>query len=509
MAAGTIHGLPQSAGGTIADPPSNTTLWPDGAGRCAVVWNLAWADMDGRDADSSPDAVGLDDAVVRIRASRRFVTFRGEPVPVTFLLRDVICRMRDGHLVAPDGKPYIVIVPSSGGGVQETGWHYTATVEQGGTILHSVVFDAPAGSTVDLTLLTGVELPRLVSDSDVAGLWAGLKAVYSTEDGARQVAAIPEQVDFLLNQAQYGTREFSCREFALLCIRDAVDEYQSGAGGCDYWRIVLSDDANLVKVLDLCSTNPSELSQQLYYGYVEQIMREHPDKLHYLLEHGGYSMFVEAHGWVAAPDLWKTYADTILSDEYGMERSIDQYRRVDVPTESDYFCDWLWDKPYLVARALFDPTIQGLIRAYIADESHNLVGSVMNLYENDASGTGNGVLSRLRRSMDRFRFEQFWGTGSTQEDLNTFCARLDKDTIGTVSIAPVDAQKPVYVTCVVKAKQRYRDVTVRRDITDLCYQPVIRQLLVLPGMTFEVDDPSLAFANMSFVRLPNNVSVDM
>ena len=111
--------------------------------------------------------------------------------------------------------------------------------------------------------------------------------------------------------------------------------------------------------------------------------------------------------------------------------------------------------------------------------------------------------------MDRFRFEQFWGTGNTQEDLNTFCARLDKDTIGTVSIAQVDAQKPVKVTCNIGEKQGALTVVKSRDISNLCYQPVIRQLLVLPGMTFELDDPSLAWANMSFVRLPNNVSVDM
>lgn len=499
MAVGTIHGLPESAGGTITDPPTNTTAWPVEAGRCAVVWNISWADMDGRDVDSFPDLVGADEAIVRIRATRPYVTFRGEP-PVTFLLRDVVCRIRDGHLAAPDGKPYIIIVPSSGGGVQETGWHYVATVEQGGSILHTVVFDAAAGSTVDLTLLTDTVLPRLVRENDVTGLWDSVKGVYSTEDGARAVREMPEQVKLLFTEYDWGTDEASMQELARNRVRQTVQDYAAGKGGCDYWRILLEKDENLMLVMDnvySCLT-----SQEVYSNYIQKILREHPEKVVYVLQYLGYGEFVIRDGWFIAPDLWKTHADMMLS-EYSMQWSVENYSRVVIPAEGTYASDLLWDKPYMVARALFDKTIQDLIKRDLSKRKKtNLEGSLVNL------ATIGVDVSRAFNSMTKFKYTSFDSTGDPQQVLDRFCAGLSTDTIGAVVFTPRDPNQPPKVTCDISVKDGLVTKTVTKSLDNLCSKA--RRLLVLPGMKFKLDDPTtVSLGEMNYVQAPDNLTVDL
>lgn len=496
MAVGTVHGLPVSAGGTVTDPPTNTTSWPVDAGRCAVVWIISWADMDGRDADSFPDLVGADEAIVRIRATRPYVTFRGD-VPVTFLLRDVVCRIRDGHLVAPDGKPYIIIVPSSGGGVQETGWHYVATVEQGGTILHSVVFDAAAGSTVDLTLLTDAVLPRMVRENDVTGLWDSVKRLYSTEDGARQVREMPEQIELLFINESWGSSKRNMQELIREWIQRTVEDYAAGEGGCDYWRILLDKDENLILLLQ--NYGQSNTSQEVYYSYIQEILREHPEKAAYVLQYAGYDEFVKRNGWFIAPDLWKTHADMMLSYEYGMKQSVSQYSRVEIPAEGTFFPDLLWDKPYMVARALFDPTIQDLIKQDLCERDKDTIErSLVNLA---TIGTEADV-SRAFNSMTKFKYTSFDNTGDPQQVLDKFCAGLSTDTIGVIVMGPARWD---YVTCSVDSGGTTAVVPIGRML-----QGRKRRLLVLPGMRFKVADPTWgSLGEMNYVQAPDNLTVDL
>lgn len=500
MAVGTIHGLPESAGGTITDPPTNTTAWPVEAGRCAVVWNISWADMDGRDTDSFPDLVGADEAIVRIRASRSYVTFRGEP-PVTFLLRDVVCRIRDGHLAAPDGKPYIIIVPSSGGGVQETGWHYVATVEQGGSILHTVVFDAAAGSTVDLTLLTDTVLPRMIRENDVTGLWDSVKALYSTEDGARQVREIPKQVELLFTDEQWGNTEYFMQGLMRNQIGRAVEDYAAGEGGCDYWPIILGKDENLIFLLQHYPYGNT--TRVVYYDYVPKVIREHPEKAVYVLQYAGYDEFTSVKGWFIAPDLWKTHADMMLSDKYGMKESISRYSRVKVPTEGDYKPDLLWDKPYMVARALYDTTIQDLVIQCICDCSeYSIEDSLMNL------ATIGVDVSRVFNSMTKFKYTSFDNTGDPQQVLDRFCAGLSTDTIGAVVFTPRDPKLSPKVTCTIDIVDGLTVNRYTKSLDALCSKA--RRLLVLPGMTFKLDDPArVSLGEMNYIQAPDNLTVDL
>lgn len=500
MAVGTVQGLPESAGGTITDPPTNTTSWPVEAGRCAVVWNISWADMDGRDVDSFPDLVGADEAIVRIRPTRPYVTFRGE-VPVTFLLRDVVCRIRDGHLAAPDGKPYIIIVPSSGGGVQETGWHYVATVEQGGTILHTVVFDAAAGSTVDLTLLTDAVLPRMIRENDVTGLWDSVKRLYYTEDGARQVREMPEQIRLLFIDESWGDDRFYMQGLMRNTINKAVEDYAAGKGGCDYWRILLEKTENLISLLqDYAYYNTA---QSVYYDYMPKILREHPENVVYVLQYCGYIEFLTHNGWFIAPDLWKTHADMMLSDEAGMEYSVEQYSRVEIPAEGTFAPDLLWDKPYMVARALFDPTIQDLIKQNFDKRSEGaLEYSLINL-----STIGVDV-SRAFNSMTKFKYTSFDNTGDPQQVLDRFCAGLSTDTIGAVVFTPRDPNQWPEVTCDISVQNGTSNKITTKSLYILCSKP--RRLLVLPGMTFKLKDPTkISLGEMNYIQVPDNLTVDL
>lgn len=489
--------------GLSLTPPTNTTAWPVDAGRCAVVWNISWADMDGRDTDSFPDLVGADEAIVRIRATRPYVTFRGE-TPVTFLLRDVVCRIRDGHLAAPDGKPYIIIVPSSGGGVQETGWHYVATVEQGGSILHTVVFDAAAGSTVDLTLLTDAVLPRLVRENDVTGLWDSVKRLYSTEDGARQVREMPEQVELIIVNKHWGDSEKYKQEYVRDMVQRAAEDYSEGKGGCDYWRIILEKDENLIFLLQHYIDNNT--THMAYYDHVPKILREHPEKVAYVLQYAGYEEFVKQDGWYLAPDLWKTHADMMLHDNYGMEHSLKSYSRVEIPAEGTYAPDLLWDKPYMVARALFDPTIQDLIKQNIANDGNVVYErSFMNL------ATIGVDVSRVFNSMAKFKYTSFDNTGDQQEVLDRFCAGLSTDTIGAVVFAPRDPSDPNWqpeVTCNIDIVDGSTVTRYTKSLGDLCSKA--RWLLVLPGMSFKLGDPAtVSLGEMKYVQAPDNLTVDL
>lgn len=156
MTDGIFPGLPEGAEGTLPDPVVGEGIWPEKAGRCALVWRLLWADADAEDADKQPDVHPMDGATVRIRASRQIITYRGEH-PTTFLLREIICRIEGDHMLSPDGKPWVILAPTDGGGISETGWTYTATVEQYNQVLHQVTFSAPADCTLDLTLVTDTE----------------------------------------------------------------------------------------------------------------------------------------------------------------------------------------------------------------------------------------------------------------------------------------------------------------------------------------------------------------
>lgn len=153
MSEGMYSGLPISAGGNLPDPVVGEGTYPAGGGVCACVWRLLYGDGDTDDIDSLPDVNHIPDVTIRIRPSRRYVTWRGEH-PTTLLLRDVECKLEGDHLVSPAGKPYVILVPTTGGGFTETGWTYLATVEQAGQILHSLQFEAPANTSIDLTLLT-------------------------------------------------------------------------------------------------------------------------------------------------------------------------------------------------------------------------------------------------------------------------------------------------------------------------------------------------------------------
>lgn len=100
MVEGVYTGLPTSAGGNLPDPVVGAGQYPIGAGVCALVWRLLYGDGDAEDLDSLPDVNPINGAIVRIRPSRQYVTWRGEH-PITLLLRNVICTVEGDHLVSP------------------------------------------------------------------------------------------------------------------------------------------------------------------------------------------------------------------------------------------------------------------------------------------------------------------------------------------------------------------------------------------------------------------------
>lgn len=285
-ATGIKKGLPVAAGGILDNPPVNAVGWPMQAGRCAVVWNIAAGEADSRDPDYYPDAAPLRNTVVRIRPSRSFVTYRGDPTPVTVILRDIVCKIRNNHLVAPDGNPFLILIPTSGGNI-EGGWQYTATLEQAGKILYTVVFDAPNDSTVDLTLAAEADASPTIRTDDLNLLLDRFHEVFTTEEGASLVATTPgayeklEENNLWRNIIDRDELFFEDTYFPWLMSHESFIKYSN---------------------------------REIFSGYIRPWILKSENNARRILEMGLWDVFFSNGGATVSPSVWKPYILKIAAD---------------------------------------------------------------------------------------------------------------------------------------------------------------------------------------------------
>lgn len=160
--------------------------WPPDAGHAVVVARVVYGSADGPDTGESPDAEAIAGTLV-ITADREVITYRGNP-PTTFVMKKdgIRCKLKGDRFESPAGKNYLVLPPTSGGGIAEQGWTYTARwYDKAEELLHEVTFAAPHGEIIDLTLVATTE----PSAGEGAGVLATVaSAVYSVQVATQKAA---------------------------------------------------------------------------------------------------------------------------------------------------------------------------------------------------------------------------------------------------------------------------------------------------------------------------------
>ncbi len=332
-ATGIKKGLPVAAGGILDNPPVNAVGWPLQAGRCAVVWNIAAGEVDSRDPDYYPDAAPLRNTVVRIRPSRSFVTYRGDPTPVTVILRDIVCKIRNNHLVAPDGNPFLILIPTSGGNI-EGGWQYTATLEQAGKILYTVMFDAPNDSTVDLTLAAEADASPTIRTDDLNLLLDRFHEVFTTEEGASLVATTPGAYEKLKENNLW---------------RNIIDRDELFFE-CIYFPWLMSHESFI-----------KYSNREIFSGYIRSWILQSENNARRILEVGLWDVFFSYGGAMISSSVWKPYIHKIAADTSFLLKELykSAYDGDSLWTNGDFMAEVLKNEKFI--NSVFPPLLTRLI----------------------------------------------------------------------------------------------------------------------------------------------------